>query len=295
MWVATEIEVEAAGFDVLGTVALRLIRVGVRVLDLDAVLPPVADRIEVLELHRLRLREVLVALRHVEAVEPGLLRRVRPVEEENVCGDRGIRGEHAARHSYDGMEVELAHQLPLDGDLRIIGTEKEAIREDDRGASVLLETVHDDGHEEVGGLGACEVCREVILHVIFLRATIRRIHQDHIELVLLGIVEDIPKQRVVMIDLWYVDAMQQHIRDAKHVRELLLLDAVDGAADRFLIRGRLHLLLELLQPAHEEAAGTAGEVCHLLSDLRLDPFCHEIGHGSRCIKFARGSGTLQLL
>lgn len=55
VWVATEVEVEAAGFDVLGTVALRLIRISVRVLDFDAVLPPVADRIEVFELHRLRL------------------------------------------------------------------------------------------------------------------------------------------------------------------------------------------------------------------------------------------------
>lgn len=208
VWVATEVEVEAAGFDILGTVALRLIRVGVRVLDLDAVLPPVADRIEVLELHRLRLREVLIALRHVEAVEPGLLRRVRPVEEKDVCGDRGIRGEHAARHSYDGMEVKLAHQLPLDGDLRIIGTEKEAIREDDRRASVLLETVHNDRHEEVCGLGACEVRREVRLHFIFLRAAIRWIHEDHIELVLLGIVEDVPEQRIVMIDPRYIDAMQ---------------------------------------------------------------------------------------
>lgn len=63
-----------------------------------------------------------------------------------------------------------------------------------------------------------------------------------------------------MIDLRHIDAMQQHVRDAEHVRELLFLDAVDGAADRFLIRGRLHLLLELLQPAHEEATGAAREV-----------------------------------
>ena len=248
-----------------------------------------------LELHRLRLREVLIALRHVEAVEPGLLCRVRPIEEKDVRGDRGIRGEYAARHTDDGMEVELAHQLPLDGDLRIIGTEKEAIREDDCRTSFLLETVHDNRHEEIGSLRACEVCREVILHVIFLRTTIRRIHKDHVELVLLGIVEDVQEQRIVMIDLRYIDAMQQHVRDAEHVWELLLLDAVDGAADRFLIRGRLHLLLELLQPAYEEAAGTAGEVRHLLTDLRLDSFCHEIGHGSRRIEFARGAGALQLL
>lgn len=212
--VAAEVEVEAAGFDVLGAVALRLIRVSVCALDFDAVLPPVADRIEVFELHRLRLREVLVALRHVEAVEPGLLRRVRTVKEEDVRGDRGIRGEHTAWHSYDGMEVKLTHQLPLDGDLRIIGTEKEAIRKDDCRASVLLETVHDDGHEEVCGLRACKVRREVVLHVILLRAAIRRIHEDYIELVLLGIVEDIPEERVVMIDLRHINAMQQHIRDA---------------------------------------------------------------------------------
>ena len=193
------------------------------------------------------------------------------------------------------MEIELAHQLPLDGDLRIIGTEKEAIREDDCRASVLFETVHDNRHEEIGSLRACEICREVVLHVIFLRATIRRIHKDHIELVLLGIVEDVPEQRIVMIDLRYIDAMQQHVRDAEHVRELLFLDTVDGAADRFLIRGRLHLLLELLQPAHEEAAGTAGEVRHLLSDLWLDHFRHKIGHGSRRIELTRGAGALQLL
>lgn len=63
-----------------------------------------------------------------------------------------------------------------------------------------------------------------------------------------------------MEHLRHVEAVQQQVGDAEHVGELLLLDAVDGIPVFLRVRRVLDLLLQLAQPACDEAARAAGKV-----------------------------------
>ena len=156
-----------------------------------AVVPPFHDGGEMLKLHRLRFRKMLVAVRHVETIEPRLLRGARAVEEKNVRRDGRVGGEDASGHADDRMEVELRQQLTLEVDLRVVRPEEEAVRQDDGGAAVPLQAVHDDGHEQVGGFAGSQVRREVALHVGLLAAAVGGIHEDDVEAVVVGIVQDV--------------------------------------------------------------------------------------------------------
>ncbi len=260
-----------------------------------AVVPPFHGGGEMLKLHRLRFREMLVAVRHVETIEPRLLRGARAVEEENVRRDGRVGGEDAAGHADDRMEVELRQQLTLEVDLRVVRPEEEAVRQDDGGAAVPFQAVHDDGHEEVGGFGACEIGGKMVLHVGLFAAAVGGIHEDHVEAVVVGIVQNVFQQGVVVEDVGLVQIMEEHVRDAEHVGELLLLDAVDGSAEGGAVRRGFDFRFELLQPAGEEAARAAGEIGHLVADLRADHLRHELRDGARRVEFAGGSRALQFL
>ncbi len=89
------------------------------------------------------------------------------------------------------MEVELAQEFFLDGDFGIIGAEEKAVGQDDGAAAVLLETVEDEGDEEIGGFAAAEIGREVLLDAVFLAAAVRWIHEDDVEAVGVGVVENV--------------------------------------------------------------------------------------------------------
>ena len=86
------------------------------------------------------------------------------------------------------------------------------------------------------------------LYIVLLIAAVWRIHQNDIKLVIVRIVQYIFCQRVAVIDLGRVDIMQQHIGDAEHVRELLLLDAIDRLGIFFAVFSCLHLLVKGFQP-----------------------------------------------
>ena len=87
-----------------------------------------------LQLHRLRLGEMLVALGHIEAVEPSLLRRVGVVKEKNIRGDTRIGRKDAARQADDGVQVKLRKQLLLDACLRVVRAEQEPVGQHHGGA-----------------------------------------------------------------------------------------------------------------------------------------------------------------
>ena len=260
-----------------------------------AVVPPFDDGIEMLQFHRLRLGEMLVAVGHVHAVEPCLFCGAVVVEEEDVRRDGRVGGEDAAGHADDRVEVEFLQQLLLEIDFRVVGAEEEAVRQDDGGAAVLFETIHDDGHEKVRRFGTCEIGGEDVLDVRLFAAAVGGIHEHDVEAVVVGVVQDVLQQRVAVEDVGHVQIMEEHVRDAEHVGELLLLDAMDGIAEGRLVGGRLDLFLQFLQPTGEEAACAAGEIRHLLADLRADHLRHEFGHGSRRVEFAGGSRALQFL
>ena len=123
--------------------ALRLVKAVRR--DLLPVVPPLNRRVEVLQLHGLSLGEMLVAFRHVQPVEPRLLRRTSAVEEQDVGGNGGVRRKDAARHADDRVQVELAEQLLLDVHLGVVRAEQEAVGQNNRRAPAGSQPVHDDG------------------------------------------------------------------------------------------------------------------------------------------------------
>lgn len=213
-----------------------------------ALVPPLDDGCEVVQQHGLGLGEMLVALGHIQAVEPGLLGGLGVVEEKDIGGDGGVRCEHASGKAHDGVEVELRDQLLLEGDLGAIRSEEEAVRQDDGGAAIPLEAAEDDGHKEVCGLAAGQICGEVLLDGILFRAAVWRIHENDVKGVSLGVVEQIAGERVVVHHVGGVQAMKQEVGDAEGVGELLLLDAVEGRIERGYIFHSLCLILKHLQP-----------------------------------------------
>ena len=98
-----------------------------------------------------------------------------------------------------------------------------------------------------------------------------------------------------MIDLGQVHTVEQHISDAEHIGELLLLNAKDGAAEGLLILHGGDVLLQGLQPAGQKAAGAAGKVRHAFPDLGPDHLGHKVRHGPGRIELTGGAGALQLL
>ena len=100
----------------------------------------------------------------------------------------------------------------------------------------------------------------MVLDLRLLAAAVGRIHEDHVKAVVVGVVQHVLQQGVVVIDPGHVQPVQQQVRDAEHIRELLFLDAVDGGAVLLRVRRALDLRLQLLEPAGDEAAGAAGKV-----------------------------------
>ena len=98
-----------------------------------------------------------------------------------------------------------------------------------------------------------------------------------------------------MEHLRHVQVMQQHIRDAKHIGELLFLNTVNGVGILFLVLGGFDLFLQFFQPACDESARAAGKVCHRFSDLRVNHLCHKVRYGAGRVKLARRTGALQFL
>lgn len=64
-----------------------------------------------LQLHRLGFGEMLVPLRHIQTVEPGLLGGACAVEKQDIGGDGGVGRKDTTRHTHDGMQVKFGQQL----------------------------------------------------------------------------------------------------------------------------------------------------------------------------------------
>ena len=129
------------------------------------------------------------------------------------------------------------------------------------------------------------------------RAAEGRIGEDDVHAVGLAVADVGPGQGVVVADeAGVLDAVQQHVGDAEHVRELLLLHGAQGLLHRLLVLGLLHVALaHVADGAGEEAAGAAGGVEEDLAGLRVDAVHHEGGDGARRVVLARVAGALQVV
>ena len=192
------------------------------------------------------------------------------------------------------MKVELAEQLLFDVQFGVVGAKQKAVGQDHRRPSAGLEPVHDNRHEQVSGFTAGQIGRKVVFHICFFAATVGRIHQNNVHPILSGVVQHIMQQSIVVVDTRVVEVVQQQVGDTEHIGELLFLDAVDGIAESRLIFGGLDLLVQLLQPAGQKAAGTAGKVGHLLPYLGPDHLGHKVSDGPGRIEFAGRTCALQL-
>ena len=68
----------------------------------------------------------------------------------------------------------------------------------------------------------------MIFHFCFLIATIGRIHQNNIKLIIHSVIQNILQQRVIMVNLRHINTMQQHICDTQHTWKLLFLNTING-------------------------------------------------------------------
>ena len=92
-----------------------------------------------------------------------------------------------------------------------------------------------------------------------------------------------------------VDAVQQHVGHAEHVRELLFLAGAQGLLHLLFIGWFLHVALaHVADGAGEKAAGAAGWVEENLAGVWVDTLGHEGGDGAGRVVLARVAGALEV-
>ena len=133
------------------------------------------------------------------------------------------------------MQIKLLQQFLLQRNLGIVQAEQETIGQNHSSTTILFQTVHDNRHEEVSRFRRCQIGGEVILNMRLFVTTIGRVHQDHIKLVIFGVVENITDQGIIMEDFRIIQTMQQHIGNAENVGELLFFNSVCGNGIGFLV------------------------------------------------------------
>ena len=260
---------------------------------LPTVLPPFHYRVKMFQLDRFCFGKMFVTLRHIQTIEPGFPCRMGILEKEDIGRNAGIRRKDTAWQTDNGVEIESGQELFLDIELGVVRAKEETVRKDDRRASVFLQTVEDQRHKEIGRFTAGQIVGEVALDVGLFAAAVGRIHHNDIETVFVRIVQDVADEGIVVDDVWHVYIMQEHIGDAEHVGELLLLDAVDRLVVRFGVFDSA-FFRKSVQPAGDETAGAAGEIGHLFTEFGTDHASHEVGDGARSVELTGGTGALQL-
>ena len=140
--------------------------------------------------------------------------------------------------------------------------EQRAVRQHYCGAASRLQKANDEGKEQIGRLACAEMLREVDFNAVLLAPTKRRIGEHDVHAVALGIADVWPRQRVVVAyKARVLDAVQQHIRDAKHVRKLFFLNRPQGRLHlRFVFRPLHIAVTHVAQCAGQKAASAASRV-----------------------------------
>ena len=123
----------------------------------------------------------------------------------------------------------------------------------------------------------------------------RRIGEHDVHPVALRVADVGPRQRVIVAhEARVLDAVQQHVGDAQHVRKLLLFDRPQACLHLCLVLGPLHIALaHVIDCAGKKAAGAAGGIEQGFAGLRIDAVGHEGGDSARRIVFAGIAGRLQ--
>ena len=92
------------------------------------------------------------------------------------------------------------------------------------------------------------------------------------------------------------DAMQEHVGDAEHVRELLFLHGAEGLHHFLLVLGLFDVAVaHVAEGAGEKAAGAAGGVEEDFAGAGIDAVHHEGGDGAGGVVFAGVAGGLEVV
>ena len=201
-------------------------------------------------------------------VEPGFLGRPALGEEEEIGADAGVGAEDAVGEADDGVEVALGEEFFLDAGLDAFAEER-AVGEDDGGAPAGSQQPHDERQEKIGGLAGLELLREIALNTVLLAPAEGWIGEDDVHPVGLDIADVGPGEGVVVADEGgIVDAVEQHVGDAEHVRKLLLFGCAQALLHLLLVVRAFHIALAYMtEGASKEDAGAARRVEENLARL----------------------------
>ncbi len=156
-------------------------------------------------------------------VEPDGLGRLALLEEEQVGPDAGVGFEDTVGEPNDGMQVALFEQVLLEPGLDALA-EQAAVGQDHGSTATGLEQAYEEGEKQVRGFLGAEVRREVGLDTVLLFAAEGRVGEDDVHPVSLAVADVGPGQGVVVAhEAGVLDAVEQQVGDAEHMRELLLL------------------------------------------------------------------------
>ena len=104
--------------------------------------------------------------------------------------------------------------------------------------------------------------REIAFNAVFLTCSKGRVGEDDVHSIGRTIAYTRARQRIVVPNKTRVlDTVKQHVRDTKHLRELLFLNGAEGFLHVLLILHRFHITLaHVVDGASEKPASAAGRV-----------------------------------
>lgn len=164
------------------------------------------------------LGEILVALQHVQSVEPSFPGWLSIVKEQDIGSDGRIRSKDAMRHSYDCVQIKLTHQFflilyfALSVPKRKPSGRITAARPFFLSLYIITFINRSAVSELLSSVGKFTFTLSFSFPSYggFIKTT-SRIHLTHIFIVYL--------QGITMKDVWIINIMNQHIGYTKYVGE----------------------------------------------------------------------------
>ena len=156
-------------------------------------------------------------------------------EKQQIGFNAGVGVKDAIWQTHNGMQVAIFQQFFFEAGFHAFAKEK-AVGQDHSSTPLVFEQVNNERHKQVCGFAGTEGGREVVFDAIFFHATKGRVGDDDVDAVFVGIVPQRPAQRVVMLNIGGgVNAMQNHVGDAEHMRQGFFVNAINGGLQDFFI------------------------------------------------------------
>jgi len=119
------------------------------------------------------------------------------------------------------VKVALLQQMFLQPRLDAFAKQR-AIRQDDGGAAAIPQQAHDQRQKQVCGFLGAEG-RKIVFDAVFLAPAKGRVGEHDIDALILAPGNQRAGERVIVAyEARVLDAMQQHVGDAEHMRQRLL-------------------------------------------------------------------------